>query len=878
MKSCNGNFRLPLYLTVAVGLAATACAEDPTATPVPHGDGLRFEVREAEGWHVRSRSGEDASTPTPSGVVTLRGQDPADTLFLHVQFEEGIACSHLGGEKSATRSTPINGEAEFYDSFGVLASTYRGDWDESACRPDYMYDVEITEASGWTAPAYYWPGSGNIRFFAYAPYRGAGITLTEATRAGTPRLGYTVAAEVAQQQDLMVAASDPMSGASSAAAPLTFEHVLTGVRFTTGDDMMAGRITKISLKGVYGSGSYAMGSDAWDGFGSAAEFSQVVEVAADGSPGQTITPVEATFLMIPQTLPEGAAIEVAFTDDLTGTSRTLTASIAGQTWPIGKTVTYRISTTSILQEAIFEVTAPSPFTYQGGSGVYTVDSRLVVSRPGDPTATLPLAWTAEFVEEDGAGGYRVIPKPDWIGEFTLSGDGAQTAASFGVSVTAQQETLLNYDGDLRQTAPVSGIYDLSTDGGQSPMRTANCYVVNAPGTYSLPLVYGNAIDAVKVPAAPHYNTSSYISNATGSYVLKNFVNHLGNAISDPYIYKNAGCTPDNAVLVWQDAKDLVTPASITLTDDDADGIKDHMRFTIDQANIRQGNAVLAVRDASNTIMWSWHIWVTTNRMDQNFITVTTDREHKVFTTPIGWCHDGSTGYAQRHALVRFRQNGSDNNCLITIHQEEFMLLMHGYALNFTYQFPMPFAPANPLTGLLKDCYDGQGQKISFTVNSGLGVGVDHLTYRIKNPTTMGYTFNYDSYRNLWANGTLWDGTGNAKTIYDPCPAGTTVSAPEIYVREDKSVIPTWQWTEDGSTITLTWTNNAMLVLNALNYYGAEVIVGNAKANFQSLFFLDYIAESGRDPYILFKINTIELSKSVMGVGKRFAQIIMESDD
>lgn len=33
-------------------------------------------------------------------------------------------------------------------------------------------------------------------------------------------------------------------------------------------------------------------------------------------------------------------------------------------------------------------------------------------------------------------------------------------------------------------------------------------------------------------------------------------------------------------------------------------------FTIDSNYMQQANAVLAVRDASNRIMWSWHIWVT----------------------------------------------------------------------------------------------------------------------------------------------------------------------------------------------------------------------------------------------------------------------------
>lgn len=41
-----------------------------------------------------------------------------------------------------------------------------------------------------------------------------------------------------------------------------------------------------------------------------------------------------------------------------------------------------------------------------------------------------------------------------------------------------------------------------------------------------------------------------------------------------------------------------------------DAGKQNLVFTIDSNYMQQANAVLAVRDANNRIMWSWHIWVT----------------------------------------------------------------------------------------------------------------------------------------------------------------------------------------------------------------------------------------------------------------------------
>ena len=226
-------------------------------------------------------------------------------------------------------------------------------------------------------------------------------------------------------------------------------------------------------------------------------------------------------MLLPQTLPAGASIEIAYMDDLTSTQRTLTASIGGAEWPMGKTVTYRISTTSISVVPTFTVTAPADFTYVGGSKDYSVTSYATVSRPGDITKTVAVPWTAEFVEDDGSGGYNVIARPEWLTAFTASGNGGTSAMTFSAAVTAQTSRVSNPHNDvLMAAAPVSGTYDLSTKGGTTPMNTANCYIINAPGTYSLPLVYGNAVKDGTT------NSSAYTSRASGNYVLKTFVNHL----------------------------------------------------------------------------------------------------------------------------------------------------------------------------------------------------------------------------------------------------------------------------------------------------------------------------------------------------------------
>lgn len=47
----------------------------------------------------------------------------------------------------------------------------------------------------------------------------------------------------------------------------------------------------------------------------------------------------------------------------------------------------------------------------------------------------------------------------------------------------------------------------------------------------------------------------------------------------------------------------------------------NISFKVDRFSIQQGNAVIAIKDASNNVLWSWHIWVTDENID-NVIEVT----------------------------------------------------------------------------------------------------------------------------------------------------------------------------------------------------------------------------------------------------------------
>ena len=770
-----GNRSLPVLFSVLL----FASCQDDLQTSVHTGPGIRFSVSEDKEWHATRAAGSPAEATTPRdsllGVLPLQAADGGEGLYLHAMIADGIEVTGANGQTDEPQTRGSLVEADnFYDSFGVMASVYTGSWNEDSCLPDYMYNVKVTQASQWTT-SYYWPGSGqNIRFFAYAPYYQdlrddeSILRVSDKTVSGTPSIEYTVGDKILFHDDLLVAASGEMPGNSSSTVPLTFKHALTAINFVTGDDVTPGRITFCELKGVYASGTYHYASDSWDNQNRKRDYGFWGGETLDGSADQPLTSSfdKWWFFLIPQTLPEDATLEVGFIDDLTGTERTLTASIAGQVWPMGKTVTYRISTSSISVIPTFEVTQPEPLLYNERNTNFSITSYITVSREGEETKTIPLAWTAEFVEEDGSGGYRTIQRPDWIMAFQESGMGGTQSSKLYFAVEEQQGVTSNpHDEVLQSAAPVSGTYDLSTKGGTTAMNTANCYAINAPGSYSLPLVYGNAIKE------GNENFSAYL------FSPQKFVNHLDMAIGNPYIYNNANCTPDDAVLVWQDEENLVT--NVRLSPD-----KHNLIFDVPQATIKQGNAIVAVRDKDSRIMWSWHIWVTDfvpgldPTVEERYDPVKTPRD-KVVTNyqgaqytfmgaNIGWCDAGTTTYDDRSVKVRFTQAETGSTQVITLTQASHSVVNSG---NQTY---FQFGRKDPMLGAIRDVNGSTVDKTFYPGSYSFdksGTGKVTIGTSIQKPHVF---FNYGSAKPQdWSATTynnLWHISG-PKTIYDPSPVG-----------------------------------------------------------------------------------------------------------
>ena len=380
-------------------------------------------------------------------------------------------------------------------------------------------------------------------------------------------------------------------------------------------------------------------------------------------------------------------------------------------------------------------------TYAGGDF-----ASQIVCRAAMPDGTTePLEWTAETVDAGGAS----VPVPDWL---TIQTSGTENLSG---SVAAQENSL------RMQTAAAVVNYDLSTRGGTTLVNTANCYIINAPGTYSLPLVYGNAI---KDGAT---NAAAYTSTASGTNILNPFFNHSG-TITNPYISDNS-ITLTDAKLLWQDVNGMIEESSVQLSGN-------RLAFRVTD-KIDYGNAVLAVF-AGNTIAWSWHIWATDydpyatdgTKTVQNRTAPNT--QFDFMTQSLGWCPEKE--YAAREARVKVTQSETGVTRIITVRQDYALISANSTCYQWGRKDPFP----GGLTGNVNKPTYGLAEYIWPSTDNTPGsqtITSSVIADYIKNPYKFNLRTSMDGmYYNLWSADNEVNGINTnsvVKTVYDPSPAG-----------------------------------------------------------------------------------------------------------
>ena len=302
-------------------------------------NGISFGVSTENSAATRANNANDGLTVAR---YTLRSDNSADTLCVRAVVTDGIGNN---ANKPATRAAM---QTSMYDKFNVVAAVKENG---NVGSQYYMNDVATKTGTNWVpSKVYYWPGSNRqLRFLAWAP--------TDATFEAVPNtpnaktLKYTTPAEAKNQRDLVAAATDfidsPANNGTCTPVSLNFKHLCTAVIIKTGETMTAGTIKSVSLKGVKNSGTYDMVNSAWTLTDSKADFTISPNQATTSTTpnGTDLNAGESTFMLLPQTLGADSKLEVVFHDNISGKDRILSASLNGAEWPMGKTVTYRLSIT-----------------------------------------------------------------------------------------------------------------------------------------------------------------------------------------------------------------------------------------------------------------------------------------------------------------------------------------------------------------------------------------------------------------------------------------------------------------------------------------------------------------------------------------------------
>ena len=266
--------------------------------------------------------------------------------------------------------------------------------------------------------------------------------------------------------------------------------------------------------------------------------------------------------------------------------------------------------------------------------------------------------------------------------FFTKTDGTQGYKSYSNIGTIKS----NGQKNITKTISADGLReDLSAPG------TANCYLIKAAGSYAFKAVQGNT------------NTS------------------VGSVSNVEVLWESFGTSKTTT------AGDLIASAKVN---------GEYIEFSTPD-KFAQGNAVIAAKDASGTILWSWHIWCATEGWEEQKYWDKDD-------------HSKSVG------IMMDRNLGATSAAVGEVG-----------SLGLLYQWGRkdPFLGAASFSLNASNSYSQAASTGTWSTSS------ESVTENsTKNPMTF-YTGNFNGMPDdSWG----WTSTGTKKSVNDPCPAGWRV--------------------------------------------------------------------------------------------------------
>lgn len=195
---------------------------------------------------------------------------------------------------------------------------------------------------------------------------------------------------------------------------------------------------------------------------------------------------------------------------------------------------------------------------------------------------------------------------------------------------------------------------------------------------------------------------------------------------------------------WNNAESVTAKSVIAAVDFDKQKANDYYTMVFKMpATLHAGNALIAAKDASGNILWSWHIWIPATE-------IVTQSNAELVSKDIMDRDLGALDAAPVASALRYQWGRKDP------------------------LVPVDFGATVALTKVSRD-----------PDNIGIEYAIQHPTEYIKGSENSG--------KGNWCKDpaeNLWNDTEGKKTIYDPCPAGyrvpvgNTASGEKLWVSSD----------------------------------------------------------------------------------------------
>ena len=240
------------------------------------------------------------------------------------------------------------------------------------------------------------------------------------------------------------------------------------------------------------------------------------------------------------------------------------------------------------------------------------------------------------------------------------------------------------DGDIE-----GDVVDLSENG------TANCYIVSQTGTYKFKAVKGNSDVSV------------------------------GECAETKVLWESLGG--------WSN----VTPGRLIESSFYKNG---YVYFSTCSDRFIEGNSVIAVTDKSSNVLWSWHIWMTNDKIQPQ-------------------------EYSSNAGIMMDRNLGA-----LSASPAEYLPYTYGLLYQWGRKDPFLAGQSSNSNSVCTSTNQSDWKSVSSDRTTGT------IEYAVANPMTFitSNSYNEDWYYNNGSSAVDYTRWGNIKTIYDPCPAGWKV--------------------------------------------------------------------------------------------------------